>query len=121
MVRVSRLDGPTAADAGALIDRAIAAENTGPRGRAYVDIANRDATGDAWFEAAARQLVELGFDTVVDREPGTFPPHARFDAPVREIMTPQARLVTVPGWGHDLPIPLIPRIAGEIAGHARGK
>ncbi|MCZ8371034.1 MAG: alpha/beta hydrolase [Porphyrobacter sp.] len=32
-----------------------------------------------------------------------------------------ARLVTVPGWGHDLPIPLIPRIAGEIAGHARGK
>jgi len=31
-----------------------------------------------------------------------------------------ARLVTIPGWGHDLPIPLIPRIAGEIAGHARG-
>jgi pimeloyl-ACP methyl ester carboxylesterase len=32
-----------------------------------------------------------------------------------------ARLVTVPGWGHDLPVPLIPRIAGEIAAHARGK
>ena len=31
-----------------------------------------------------------------------------------------ARLVTIPGWGHDLPIPLIPRLAGEIAGHARG-
>lgn len=31
-----------------------------------------------------------------------------------------ARLVTIPGWGHDLPIPLIPRIASEIAGHARG-
>jgi len=31
-----------------------------------------------------------------------------------------ARLVTVPGWGHDLPLPLIPRIASEIAGHARG-
>ena len=31
-----------------------------------------------------------------------------------------ARLVTIPGWGHDLPIPLVPRIAGEIAGHARG-
>lgn len=82
VVRVSRLDGPTAADAGALIDRAIAAEKTGLRGRAYVDIANRDATGDAWFEAAARQLVELGFDTSVDREAGTFPTHARFDAPV---------------------------------------
>ncbi|MFM7347928.1 MAG: alpha/beta hydrolase [Erythrobacter sp.] len=33
---------------------------------------------------------------------------------------PGARLVTVPGWGHDLPIPLIPRIAGEISRHARG-
>ena len=31
-----------------------------------------------------------------------------------------ARLVTIPGWGPDLPIPLIPRIASEIAGHARG-
>jgi len=31
-----------------------------------------------------------------------------------------ARLVTYPGWGHDIPLPLIPRIAGEIAGHARG-
>lgn len=31
-----------------------------------------------------------------------------------------ARLVTYPGWGHDLPLRLIPRIAGEIAGHARG-
>jgi pimeloyl-ACP methyl ester carboxylesterase len=31
-----------------------------------------------------------------------------------------ARLVTIPGWGHDLPIALVPRIAGEIAGHARG-
>jgi pimeloyl-ACP methyl ester carboxylesterase len=32
-----------------------------------------------------------------------------------------ARLVTIPGWGHDLPIALIPRIASEIAGHARGQ
>lgn len=31
-----------------------------------------------------------------------------------------ARLVTIPGWGHDLPLPLIPRIASEIATHARG-
>jgi pimeloyl-ACP methyl ester carboxylesterase len=31
-----------------------------------------------------------------------------------------ARLVTIPGWGHDIPLPLIPRVAGEIAGHARG-
>jgi pimeloyl-ACP methyl ester carboxylesterase len=31
-----------------------------------------------------------------------------------------ARLVTIPGWGHDLPLKLVPRLAGEIAGHARG-
>lgn len=33
---------------------------------------------------------------------------------------PGARLVTIPGWGHDLPLPLIPRLASEIASHARG-
>lgn len=33
---------------------------------------------------------------------------------------PGARLVTIPGWGHDLPLALVDRIAGEIAGHARG-
>jgi len=32
-----------------------------------------------------------------------------------------ARLVTIPGWGHDLPLPLIPRIASAIAGHARAE
>lgn len=33
---------------------------------------------------------------------------------------PGARLVTIPGWGHDLPLPLVPRIAEEIAAHAHG-
>jgi len=33
---------------------------------------------------------------------------------------PGARLVTIPGWGHDLPLTLVPRLASEIAGHARG-
>lgn len=31
-----------------------------------------------------------------------------------------ARLVTIPGWGHDIPLGLIPRVAGEIVTHARG-
>lgn len=31
-----------------------------------------------------------------------------------------SRLVTIPGWGHDLPLPLVPRIASEIVSHARG-
>ena len=30
-----------------------------------------------------------------------------------------SRLVTIPGWGHDIPQPLIPRVAAEIVGHAR--
>ncbi|MFN3863776.1 MAG: alpha/beta fold hydrolase [Erythrobacter sp.] len=33
---------------------------------------------------------------------------------------PGARLVTIPGWGHDIPLPLVPRLAGEIVAHARG-
>lgn len=32
---------------------------------------------------------------------------------------PGARLVTIPGWGHDIPLPLIDRVAGEIAAHAK--
>ncbi|MEQ5787857.1 alpha/beta fold hydrolase [Erythrobacter sp. NFXS35] len=32
---------------------------------------------------------------------------------------PGARLVTFPGWGHDIPEPLIARIADEIVGHVR--
>jgi pimeloyl-ACP methyl ester carboxylesterase len=34
---------------------------------------------------------------------------------------PGARLVTIPGWGHDLPLPLVPRLASEIVAHARGR
>ena len=30
-----------------------------------------------------------------------------------------ARLRTIPGWGHDLPLALVDELAGEIAGHAR--
>ncbi|PKP95165.1 MAG: alpha/beta hydrolase [Alphaproteobacteria bacterium HGW-Alphaproteobacteria-14] len=32
---------------------------------------------------------------------------------------PGARLVTIPGWGHDIPLPLVDRVAGEIVAHAR--
>jgi len=32
---------------------------------------------------------------------------------------PGAKLVTIPGWGHDLPAELIDRIADEIAVHTR--
>ncbi len=82
VVRVARLDGPTACDAMMLVDRAVAAERTGLLGRAYVDLSDRDPVGNAWLEAAARQLGELGFDPAVDRAPATMAAGARFDAPV---------------------------------------
>ncbi|MFK4003284.1 alpha/beta fold hydrolase [Qipengyuania sp. NPDC077563] len=33
---------------------------------------------------------------------------------------PGARLKTIPGWGHDLPLELVDELAGEIAAHAKG-
>lgn len=81
VVKVARLDGPTADDANALVDRAVAAERSGLIGRAYVDIANRDDLGDPWLENTAKQLAALGFDSAVDRDPGTMPVTARIDAP----------------------------------------
>ena len=32
---------------------------------------------------------------------------------------PGAKLVTIPGWGHDLPVELVDRLADEIVLHAR--
>ena len=32
---------------------------------------------------------------------------------------PGARIRTIPGWGHDLPLDLVDTLAEEIAGHAR--
>jgi uncharacterized protein (TIGR03790 family) len=81
IVKVARLDGPTAADVLAMIDRTIAAERTGLLGRAYVDMGGPHKQGDSWFESVARQLQEQDFDLEVHREGGTFPRSARFDAP----------------------------------------
>lgn len=82
VIKVSRLDGPTAADALALVDHALAAERTGLLGRAYIDLSDRDALGNEWLRSTATQLATLGFDTSIDHAPATFPVAARFDAPV---------------------------------------
>ncbi len=81
VVEVSRLDGPTAADAMALVDRAVAAERAGLAGRAYVDLGGAFPEGNRWLEDVASQARALGFDTTVDRDPRTLPPVARCDAP----------------------------------------
>jgi uncharacterized protein (TIGR03790 family) len=82
VVEVSRLDGPTAADAMGLVDRAVEAERTGLLGRGYADIAGPHERGNRWIESAALQMADLGFDLSVARGPGTVPATARFDAPV---------------------------------------
>ncbi len=74
---VARLDGPTAAIARGLVDKAMAAETNGLWGRAYFDA--RGVTngafklGDEWIRGAAELCRNLGFETVLDTNWSTFP------------------------------------------------
>lgn len=74
---VTRLDGPTAAIARGLVDKAIEAETNGLWGRAYIDLRNSADTnyalGDEWMRGAAEICEHLGFETEVDNSGGTFP------------------------------------------------
>jgi uncharacterized protein (TIGR03790 family) len=77
LLMVTRLDGPDAATARALVDKAMAGESNGLWGRAYFDLRNLpgDETakkGDAWIKAAAKTAFDYGFDTVVEDTPKTF-------------------------------------------------
>jgi len=81
VVKVSRLDGPTAADAMGLVDRAVEAERTGLLGRAYVDMAGPHESANRWLESIASEVRALGFDLSVGRGPATFSESSRIDAP----------------------------------------
>ena len=82
VVKVSRLDGPTATEAMGLVDLAMQAERTGLLGRAYVDIAGPHENGNRWLEKTADEIGALGIDLSVTRGPGTLPQTGRLDAPV---------------------------------------
>ncbi len=77
VLRVTRLDGPSPAIARGLVDKALQAETDGLWGRAYFDL--RGITdpgykiGDDWIRGASEICRRLGFETVVDEKPGTFP------------------------------------------------
>jgi uncharacterized protein (TIGR03790 family) len=77
VLMVTRLDGPTAAIARGLVDKALEAESNGLWGRAYFDLRNTTEPGfkqgDDWIRGAAEISRHLGFETVVDEHPGTFP------------------------------------------------
>ncbi|MFA6545073.1 MAG: TIGR03790 family protein [Limisphaerales bacterium] len=73
---VARLDGPTAAIALGLVDKAVQAERDGLWGRAYFDARGiRDGgylPGDEWLRKAADVVKRFGFETVLDDTPQTF-------------------------------------------------
>src|SRR5690606_38786282 len=81
VIKVARLDGPTAKDAMALVDGALEAEEKGLRGRAYVDVTGPHANGVEWLRAVGKMTEEAGFDTTVRDGSGVFPVASRFDAP----------------------------------------
>jgi tetratricopeptide (TPR) repeat protein len=74
---VTRLDGPTAAIANGLVDRALQGEANGLWGRCYFDLRGLTEgsykTGDDMLRATADMVRMLGFETIVDNNPGTFP------------------------------------------------
>ena len=72
-VLVGRLDGPDDATCRRMVEDALATEQTGLWGRAYVDIANKIPEGDNWLEAVAKACSDTGIPTIVDRFNDTFP------------------------------------------------
>lgn len=81
IVKVGRLDGPGYDDARSLVDRALAAEQSGLIGRSYVDIGGPHPRGDQWLEAVATQLAGLGWDGDVERAGAFMPAWTRLDMP----------------------------------------
>jgi uncharacterized protein (TIGR03790 family) len=77
LLLVTRLDGPSASIARGLVDKALQGETDGLWGRAYFDIRNTTdpayKTGDEWIRNASEVCRRLGFETILDTNPGTFP------------------------------------------------
>lgn len=77
LLMVARLDGPDAATARGLVDKALEAETNGLWGRAYFDMrglpdGNPYKKGDEWIAAAATAARDYGFETIIDNQPETF-------------------------------------------------
>jgi len=77
LLMVARLDGPSAAIARGLVDKAIDAETNGLWGRAYFDargLATNDnyRLGDDFIIGAANFARRFGFETELDEKPETF-------------------------------------------------
>ena len=70
---VSRLDGPSAAIARGLVDKAMEAETNGLWGRAYFDARGYTngayAQGDQWMRQAAQAAQIVGYEMELDDRP----------------------------------------------------
>ena len=77
ILMVARLDGPSAAVANGLVDKAIQAETDGLWGRAYIDLRNSPdpamKMGDDWMRGAADICRIFGFETTVEETANVFP------------------------------------------------
>lgn len=77
VLMVARLDGPSAAIAQGLVDKAMEAETNGLWGRAYFDsrgLTNGEyRVGDEWIRGSAAIARQNGFETELDENPNTFP------------------------------------------------
>ena len=113
---VSRLDGPTAAIARGLVDKALLAERDGLWGRGYFDArglekSNSYFLGDSWILGAAAISRNIGFETIVDDKPELFP--ADF---------PMSQIALYAGWYADsvfgpFQLPKVEFMPGAFAYH----
>jgi uncharacterized protein (TIGR03790 family) len=115
LLMVTRLDGPTADIARGLVDKALQAEADGLWGRAYFDLRNITNAGfklgDDWIRGASEVSRRLGFETVVDDNPGVFP--AGF---------PMSQIAIYMGWYSEhvtgpLAQPVVEFMPGAVAYH----
>ncbi len=112
---VARLDGPTPEIARGLVDKALQGETDGLWGRTYFDLRNTTdpayKIGDEWIRNASEICRHLGFDTIVDEHPETFP--ASF---------PMSQIAVYVGW-YDVNVsgpftrPTVEFMPGAIAYH----
>lgn len=77
LLMVTRLDGPSEEIAKGLVDKALEAERDGLWGRSYIDLRNINEgqykQGDDWIKLASEVTTKLGWETIVDKNPDTFP------------------------------------------------
>jgi len=84
ILKVTRLDGPSARHVLRMLDRTIEAERTGLKGRAYIDEDGRGGNfqqGNDWLKDTANIFTQLNFDLAHNKGRRTFDATDRFDEP----------------------------------------